>query len=273
MLVRGDWNFLYDCRGCGEREREIEDETLDLSFLFFRNSFEEFFSSNYLIKLIHFFSSNILFVFVEFSTKMIVKENSKGTNHNLLYRLRFPSSKKFLEFSQRYSKESSHLCIFFVTQTVQSYSKLFLSCFFPLSFIYPRKISLIFRAALNAVSPFFFVIFATRPIYLSLNANIYIYFLQNVTIIVQMAGSLRKKQVSHRVSECICPIVVLVSSRNVSIADFTVCRECTRFFWYYREFPRRASERDKDRLAWKTWNSSRWLEGSNQVKKTSSCIL
>lgn len=177
MLVRGDWNFLYDCRGCGEREREIEDETLDLSFLFFRNSFEEFFSSNYLIKLIHFFSSNIysLFVFVEFSTKMIVKENSKGTNHNLLYRLRFPSSKKFLEFSQRYSKESSHLCIFFVTQTVQSYSKLFLSCFFPLSFIYPRKISLIFRAALNAVSPFFSVIFATRPIYLSFNANIYIY--------------------------------------------------------------------------------------------------
>lgn len=71
--------------GDAEREREIEDETLDLSFLFFRNPFEEFFSSNYLIKLIHFFSSNILFVFVEFSTKMIVKENSKGTNHNLLY--------------------------------------------------------------------------------------------------------------------------------------------------------------------------------------------
>lgn len=89
---------------------------------------------------------------------MVIKENSKGINHNLLYRILF--------------------------EIVS-----FLSCFYTFSFIPTTKkflgISLIiFRAAI-------FTILATND----LSFAIYFY---KVTIIVQMARSLKKKHVSSR---------------------------------------------------------------------------
>lgn len=233
------------------------------------------------MKLIHFFFEYLFFVFVEFSAKMILKGNSKGINHNLLCRICiafFRIQQKLLEFSNITAKNYL-LCIFFATQTVQSYSKLYR--FFLLSYISTKNFLLFlqYSAQLSTLLPYFCNLLNRND--LSSLVRIYIFTKRHdnrangwIAVVKKETSVLATD--SHRASECICPIVVLVFPECF---DRRFHRACTRFFWYYREF----SRRDKDRLAWKTWipldprmawlKSRGGVERSNQVKKTSSCIL
>lgn len=162
---------------------------------------------------------------------MIVKGNSKGINHNLLCRICivyafFRIQQKLLEFSNITAKNHL-LCIFFATQTVQSYSKLYR--FFLLSYISTKNFSLFlqYSAQLSTLLPYFCNLRNRNDLSSLVRIYIFTKYTIIVTIIVQMAGSrsLKKKQVSSR------PIPIehrkasvrLSSSffQNVSIADFT----------------------------------------------------
>lgn len=133
---------------------------------------------------------------------MIVKGNSKGINHNLLCRICiafFRIQQKLLEFSNITAKNHL-LCIFFATQTVQSYSKLYR--FFLLSYISTKNFSLFlqYSAQLSTLLPYFCNLLNRNDLSSLVRIYIFTKYTIIVTIIVQMAGSrsLKKKQVSSR---------------------------------------------------------------------------
>lgn len=158
---------------------------------------------------------------------MILKGNSKGINHNLLCRICivyafFRIQQKLLEFSNITAKNHL-LCIFFATQTVQSYSKLYR--FFLLSYISTKNFSLFlqYSAQLSTLLPYFCNLRNRND--LSSLVRIYIFTKRHdnrangwIAVVKKETGVLATDSIEHRKAS-----VRLSSSffQNVSIADFT----------------------------------------------------